>query len=296
MFWYLPSWDLSVIRKFFVCPSPTQIPLIESKNSRYIFFATFNTYHQTESRCFFLSPTPHIWLRKATYPSEWPRDRPRSWLDQCAWEKPRCSSHLPGSDPRGRFIATWCVGKPVVGWRYISAKKWTNDRVWLQWLDFSLPISAAEGATIHLSKMSSLKLFVCVFCFFFFASKATSKVSTSVSTPINRSTTLADLKTKIQQLLRFPAFQCKRPHHKLDMCKLYNQYEYVYIFTHHIDSSETPVSAFHPGGLLLQPFLKLQVLRNGWWKNTASTAENSEADKPSAMPKDATNHPSLGHV
>lgn len=119
MFWYLPSWDLSVIRKFFVCPSPTQIPLIESKNSRYIFFATFNTYHQTESRFFFLSPTPHIWLRKATYPSEWPRDRPRSWLDQCAWEKPRCSSHLPGSDPRGRFIATWCVGKPLVGDIYI---------------------------------------------------------------------------------------------------------------------------------------------------------------------------------
>lgn len=104
--------------------------------------------------------------------------------------------------------------------------------------------------------MSSLKLFVCVFCFFFFASKATSKVSTSVSTPINRSTTLADLKTKIQQLLRFPAFQCKRPHHKLDMCKLYNQYEYVYIFTHHIDSSETPVSAFHPGGLFAKTFPK----------------------------------------
>lgn len=127
MFWYLPSWDLSVIRKFFVCPSPTQIPLIESKNSRYIFFATFNTYHQTESRFFFLSPTPHIWLRKATYPSEWPRDRPRSWLDQCAWEKPRCSSHLPGSDPRGRFIATWCVGKPLVGDIYIYICKKMNQ-------------------------------------------------------------------------------------------------------------------------------------------------------------------------
>lgn len=30
----------------------------------------------------------------------------------------------------------------------------------------------------------------------------------------------------------------------------------MYIFTHHIDSSETPVSAFHPGGLFAKTFPK----------------------------------------
>lgn len=127
--------------------------------------------------------------------------------------------------------------------------------------------------------MSSCNLFVCIFVFSSLLHKVTRKASTSVSTPTNRSTTLADLKTKIQQLLRFPAFQCNLPNHKLEMY-IINKNMCTYI-THHIDSSKTHVSAFHPGGLSVEPFLKLQVLRNGWWKNTASMAENSEADKPS---------------